>query len=185
MEGRGSCPRPSMSQTTGRSDMTQRTKGQNQPLVGRMVDLMRVQPNGCIWLDLQPSSHGYAVIWVEGRPTRAHRAAFEYFVGPIPEGLVVDHECHNADETCVGGPTCLHRRCVNPEHLRLATTAENLAASSRTMVGIGLRRTHCPQGHELTPENVYWRPGGRAKECRMCRKVARRPRGLEPPDVER
>ncbi len=61
-------------------------------------------------------SHGYAQIgWHHGgRRTMAlvHRIAFAYYKGPIPAGMTVDH-------------TCRIRHCLNPDHLRLLTNADN------------------------------------------------------------
>lgn len=55
----------------------------------------------------------------------AHRVAYAWFVGPLEDGLTVDHTCHNADKACPGGPSCEHRRCVNPDHLELVDGDEN------------------------------------------------------------
>jgi hypothetical protein len=55
----------------------------------------------------------------------AHRVVYEALVGPIPEGLQLDHLCHTLDRTCPGGPTCRHRRCVSPGHLEPVTGQEN------------------------------------------------------------
>jgi hypothetical protein len=58
---------------------------------------------------------GYGQIGIGGRygrPHLAHRVAYELEIGPIPDGMQVDHICHN-------------RICVNPSHLRLATNKEN------------------------------------------------------------
>ena len=60
-----------------------------------------------------------------GRNVKAHRWMYEQLVGPIPAGLDLDHTCHNADASCAGGPTCPHRRCVNPAHLEPVTNAQN------------------------------------------------------------
>ena len=55
---------------------------------------------------------GYGYLSVEGQTTFAHRVSYEYHVGPIPEGLHIDHLCRV-------------RNCVNPEHLEPVTHKEN------------------------------------------------------------
>ena len=56
---------------------------------------------------------GYGAIWARGKEVAAHRYAYERANGPIPSGMFVDHICHN-------------RACVEAEHLRLATNAQNM-----------------------------------------------------------
>jgi hypothetical protein len=89
---------------------------------------------------------GYGAAKHEGKSYRAHRLVYQLRVGPIPDGLVLDHLCRN-------------RACVNPAHLEPVTNAENLRRAVE-------RRTHCKQGHEFTPENTYHGKDGRS--CRIC-----------------
>lgn len=92
----------------------------------------------------------------------AHRMVYERLVGPIPPGMTLDHICHDP-LVCDGGTSCLHRRCVNPEHLELATRIDNQRRSRPAM------KTHCKHGHEFTPENTYQRPDREARRvCRAC-----------------
>ncbi len=51
------------------------------------------------------------------RVTGAHRAMYEQMVGPIPEGLVLDHLCKQPP-------------CIRPEHLEPVTIAENTRRSA-------------------------------------------------------
>lgn len=103
-------------------------------------------------------SDGYGHIAVNGHHKLAHRATYELLVGPIPDGLVIDHLCRVP-------------HCVNPGHMEPVTLGEN----SRRGVGIKhaaeirRARTHCKRGHEFTPENTYINSRG----CRVCRTCQR------------
>ena len=57
--------------------------------------------------------NGYAAITILGRRAYVHRVSHELYIGPIPEGMDVDHLCFN-------------RLCFNPAHLEAVTRAENL-----------------------------------------------------------
>lgn len=77
----------------------------------RALDNYIPEPNSGCWLWLGMVNHdGYAML--TGRK-RAHRVMYEREVGPIPKGLQLDH-------------LCFVRSCVNPAHLKLATSEENL-----------------------------------------------------------
>lgn len=87
----------------------------------------------------------------------AHKWAYESIVGPVPEGMELDHLCRN-------------RACVNPAHLEAVSRRVNqlrgLSISAKNA-----RKTHCVHGHPLTGENVYeWRG---SRYCRACRAAAR------------
>ncbi|MER7788592.1 HNH endonuclease signature motif containing protein [Streptomyces sp. NPDC097640] len=119
---------------------------------------------------------GYGVLQVNGRRVLAHRASYEAHVGPVPEGLVIDHVCH--DKSCIAGDACPHRRCINPAHLQPVTNAVNILRG----VGVGAvnaQKTHCIRGHEFTPENILrqppnWPGGPDRRSCRTCRREQNR-----------
>lgn len=86
----------------------------------------------------------------------AHRWAYEHFVGPIPDGLDLDHLCRV-------------RSCVNPEHLEPVTRSENLR---RGYAARGVK-SHCAQGHPFDEVNTFPRHDG-GRGCRICRNNASR-----------
>ena len=86
---------------------------------------------------------------------RAHRFAYELLVGPIPEGLTLDHLCFNT-------------LCVNPKHLEPVTMRENLMRGNGFSAKAA-RATHCPQGHPYDEANTRITPQG----WRACRECAR------------
>ena len=98
-------------------------------------------------------SFGYGRIEIDGRNVQAHKAVYERAVGPVPEGMVLDHLCRN-------------RICVNPDHLEVVTLGENTLRGT-SFSAVNSRKTHCVRGHELDSENVRLRPRGE-RECIAC-----------------
>lgn len=94
---------------------------------------IQVSDTGCWTWKGSTSTNGYGRFEFPKSPEghrvrpRIHRLVWEALVGPIPEGMVIDHMCHNEDLTCEGGK-CSHRKCCNPAHLRVTTQEENNAA---------------------------------------------------------
>lgn len=94
---------------------------------------------------------GYGNIRVSGRGRFAHRLAYELEIGPVPEGLELDHLCRV-------------RICVNPDHLEPVTHAENMRRGSTGILRVP--QTHCVRGHPFDEQNTRWSKGRRI--CRAC-----------------
>lgn len=134
----------------------------------RIVNRFVKQPNGCWHHTSKPNVKGYSITkfgWPVSKTTPIHRLSWMYYNGDIPEGMVIDHLCHNP-ETCIGGNACEHRRCVNPDHLQLISAADNNAKTVRVLK----YKTHCKNGHELK-DNVYQYNSGKYVRfaCHTCK----------------
>ncbi len=134
----------------------------------------KVQKTETCWLWTgHCTAGGYGTFSLERRSVFAHRFAYELVVGPIPEGLTLDHRCHNEDRSCPAGDGCLHRRCVRPDHLEPATMGQNVRRGNPGGWTAGRRaaRTHCKRGHLLSEANVTLGADG-GRRCRLCRELA-------------
>lgn len=118
-----------------------------EELPGRFKSRVQQRPDGCWeWLG-HIDRAGYGGYKSGGHYWMAHRFAYETLVGPIPEGLEIDHLCRV-------------RACVNPDHLEPVTHTVNIRRRFTDY-------THCVNGHEFTEANTYTRPSGH-RDCRIC-----------------
>jgi HNH endonuclease len=92
---------------------------------------------------------GYARIGKDADRRYAHVVFYESLVGPVPEGLELDHLCRV-------------RNCVNPAHLEPVTHRENVLRSEN-FVAEHAAKTHCPEGH------AYDMVEAGRRRCRTCR----------------
>lgn len=113
---------------------------------------------GCwAWLGARTAA-GYGRFWAKPHFIAAHRMSYILGVGPIADGMQLDHLCRNPN-------------CVNPAHLEPVTPRVNVL---RAASGAGDRaaRTHCPAGHPYDAANTYLAKSNQrhCRECQLARK---------------
>ncbi len=118
---------------------------------------VRDPETGCLRWSGAHTRTGYGHMRVDGRARPVHRLAFECWVGPIPEGLEIDHVFERG---------CRFRDCLEPSHLEAVTHRENLRRVSR-------RTTHCPAGHPYSGENLIMLNATK-RRCRACHNAQQR-----------
>lgn len=130
-----------------------------EPVADRIKRRVAIDPEtGCwLWQGAIATKSGYGRMAINngrfgGERVMIHRMSYETFVGPIPEGLVIDHPCRV-------------RACCNPEHLEPVTQQVNLLRGE-TIYAANAAKTHCKFGHEFSPENTRIVPRGR--RCIAC-----------------
>jgi hypothetical protein len=132
--------------------------------VERLMSEIVEDESGCWNLpNRKKNERGY--VWVKigstgnCRRLSAHRLVYEHLVGPVPDGLVLDHLCRN-------------RGCCRPSHCEPVTPRENVMRGEGLAV-INAAKTHCKHGHEFTAANTYINKRGN-RNCRACQARAQR-----------
>lgn len=125
--------------------------GRPQPLEPRLWAKVEKTETCWLWRGGK-DGRGYGIIRAAGRLQKAHRVTYELLVGPIPEGMQIDHLCR------VKG-------CVNPAHMEPVT---GLVNTRRAYVGL-VKRSKCPKGHPYTGDNLMnWGQTSGDQRCRTC-----------------
>lgn len=136
----------------------------------RFLSKVKEGPNGCHLWTAGCEKRGYGRFHKDGKTWYAHIIAWLLVNGPegylgedgvrIPT-QVIRHKCDNPN-------------CVNPDHLLLGTPQDN----HLDMMLRGRQywsKTHCPHGHEYTPENTFnYRNKRRCRACNQLRDLARK-----------
>jgi hypothetical protein len=98
---------------------------------------------------------------VEGVVTSPHRMSYWAAFGAIPDGLQIDHRCHDP-WSCSSEATCPHRRCINPLHLEAVTPQVNTLRSGG-VAAANAAASKCSNGHPWDKVHATGR-----RRCSTC-----------------
>lgn len=141
-------------------------EARRRTLAAELPTHFNVSPDTGCWEWTRALDQGYAVLGRRRFPTtqRAHRIFYMAMVGPIPDGLQLDHLCAN-------------RKCVNPDHLEAVTPRVNTLRSAAPSA-INARKTHCHRGHAFDDTNTRVEVGTdgttQRRICRACKAINQR-----------
>lgn len=130
----------------------------NDTELKRFTERTEITPTCWLWTGTTAQGYGYMTApshTGSRRSTTVHRLAYEHFIGPIPDGLHIDHLCRV-------------RNCVNPAHLEPVTCRENIMRGTG-VAAINAHKTQCTHGHPFDEANTYVGASGE-RECRTCRR---------------
>lgn len=136
----------------------------DDPIINKLKENSIVdEVTGCWLWQASKKEKGYGQIRYRYRMVTVHRlSAFLYFMTDISNRKI--HICHKE--------ICPNRHCWCPDHIYEGTAQENTADAINfgkfNFVSYKRPVTHCPRGHEYTPENTYYHPKG-SKVCKICR----------------
>jgi hypothetical protein len=126
------------------------------PVIDRLLDLCSESEDGCWIYSGRLTPQGYVRVKIGSRGTYGHRITWEHFIGEWPEGLTFDHLCRQ-------------KACLNPWH---GDPVPGVVNSRRAPGNIGVMnaaKTHCPEGHPLSGDNLRFATRGSGRVCRTCR----------------
>lgn len=96
----------------GRNDKGKYTPIKDLKLYIQWKSILDLESGCWIWTGALDRK-GYGAIFYKGRSQGAHRVSYQEYIGDIPHGLVIRHQCDNPS-------------CVNPNHLSIGTQKDNV-----------------------------------------------------------
>ena len=130
--------------------------------IARVKARCSITESGCwLWRGFV-DKEGYGTTSYRSKGVRVHRKMFEITHGV--KLVRLQYVCHECDV----------KHCCNPDHLWQGTPLENSTDAYHKGLLPELKVTHCPRGHEYTPENTYVLPaksGRTARNCKTCMRI--------------